>query len=557
MSFRIRLLISFLLAALAPVLILAWIVRGEMTKRLTEQFERRIGVQTAVIEGDLARQSEAIAGALRRLESAMLEDDRFRRAIENPDSNRSYVLDYAGDALGFTGLSVLQIQDEKGRIISSGHFRNEYDRLEPELPGRLLILGEAALIRARSPEGEFIALARSQTVSMAGRNLSLVGGLRVEDLEIARLYQNSDIQVLLDYPVARYSTQVDSNRDMTGRALIRRVPVQVIDTDASGSASFIIVHSLEELTVLQASLSRWFRLIGLLTGLLAAAGALWLSGRISRPLSDLAEKTAMVDLDRLDVDFRSRRRDEFGALSRLLGEMTLRLRKSIASVKEAERKAAIGELARQVNHDIKNGLTPLRNVFRHLFQVASDTPAELPGVLLERQETLDTSMSYLQNLAANYSRLSPKMERVSIDLNAMLNQIARDLRGIERGRIATRLAERAIVRADELSVRRIVENLVDNAFDSLPEGRGLVTLTTETFDVGSIPFVRFVVADEGVGMTPEQIEAAFADFHTTKEHGTGLGLSIVRRLVMDLNGTIRVESTPGEGSRFIVELPAA
>jgi signal transduction histidine kinase len=67
--------------------------------------------------------------------------------------------------------------------------------------------------------------------------------------------------------------------------------------------------------------------------------------------------------------------------------------------------------------------------------------------------------------------------------------------------------------------------------------------------------VRLVVGDTGGGMTREQLDHAFDDFYTTKEGGTGLGLSVVRRLILDLGGTIRVETAPGEGSRFIVELP--
>ena len=96
----------------------------------------------------------------------------------------------------------------------------------------------------------------------------------------------------------------------------------------------------------------------------------WLSSRISRPLSELARKTSEIDLDRLDQSFESERTDEIGALSRLLGGMTERLRTSSARLREAERRAAVGDLARQVNHDIKNGLAPIRNVLRHLSQVA-------------------------------------------------------------------------------------------------------------------------------------------------------------------------------------------
>jgi signal transduction histidine kinase len=114
------------------------------------------------------------------------------------------------------------------------------------------------------------------------------------------------------------------------------------------------------------------------------------------------------------------------------------------------------------------------------------------------------------------------------------------------------------VQGDTLMLRRILENLVGNAVESLA-GRpgGTVTLTTELADKDGEPHrVRITVADTGPGMSRKQLDHAFDDFYTTKSGGTGLGLSIVRRLILDLNGTLRVETEPGAGTRFVVELPA-
>ena len=117
------------------------------------------------------------------------------------------------------------------------------------------------------------------------------------------------------------------------------------------------------------------------------------------------------------------------------------------------------------------------------------------------------------------------------------------------------LDDGAVVLGDPLSIRRVLENLVKNAIDSLEPDGGEVAVSTEVVDGEAGRRVRVVVADTGVGMSREQREKIFDDFYTTKDGGTGLGLSIVRRLVMDLDGSIEVESEPGRGSRFIVELP--
>jgi signal transduction histidine kinase len=85
-----------------------------------------------------------------------------------------------------------------------------------------------------------------------------------------------------------------------------------------------------------------------------------------------------------------------------------------------------------------------------------------------------------------------------------------------------------------------------------------VTVTTrQAGGDGDAAKVQIIVADTGPGMSRKQLDQAFDDFYTTKTGGTGLGLSIVRRLILDLNGSLRVETEPGTGTRFVVELPAA
>jgi two-component system sensor histidine kinase PilS (NtrC family) len=122
--------------------------------------------------------------------------------------------------------------------------------------------------------------------------------------------------------------------------------------------------------------------------------------------------------------------------------------------------------------------------------------------------------------------------------------------------IRTSLApSRPSVAGDRLVLRRIVENLVSNAVESFGGSRrGEVTVGTEQ---PAPALVRIVIADAGPGMDRAALDHAFDDFHTTKEGGTGLGLSIVRRLVLDLDGALRIETAPGAGTRAIVELPAA
>jgi signal transduction histidine kinase len=226
-------------------------------------------------------------------------------------------------------------------------------------------------------------------------------------------------------------------------------------------------------------------------------------------------------------------------------------------VREAERRATVGELARQINHDVKNGLIPLRNVMRHLAQVERDQPAALAGVFAERRHTVDSSLAYLETLATTYQRLSPPLSRGECDLNALVADVVRAAQGHERATVETDLVTLPRVVGDPIAFRRILENLIANAVDSLPPAAGRVVVSTRVVERdGDLPAIQVRVADTGRGMAADEAARIFEDFYTTKEGGTGLGLSIVRRLVTDLHGTIAVESEPRRGTRITIEFPA-
>ena len=561
MSLRIRLLLSFAAVVLIPIALLAFGLRQEMNRRLSAEYQLRVDRVVDVIREDLAHESAGIAERLVSLESALLNDVQFRlAAVAGDESQRTYLLDYAGTAMRRAGLSMLQIQDSEGQILSSGHFRNEHGRSEPGLASALGSAGTVALVATRVAEREFPALARARTFVLSGRSFTIVGGVAVDEVFLARLARDRTIVVALHYPGGDLSTDPEK-ADLDQDAAVGELLVPIIQS-GTGDRSDVVQARLQvtqPLTPLRTLLRRtdsWFLLTAAGTGVTALLLAVWVSSRISGPLAALAEKTSVLDLDRLDVDF-DPGTDEVGRLSGLLGDLAARLRTSTARVRDAERRATIGDLARQINHDIKNGLIPLRNVMRHLAQVEGEDPGALPSVFAERRQTIDSSISYLETLAASYQRLSPPAERRDCDLNALITDVVRAAQGHEQVEFSTDLTDLPRVVGDPVALRRILENLTANAVDSLQSRPGRITVSTRVVarEEGP-PIIRTTVADTGRGMSAEEATRIFDDFYTTKDGGTGLGLSIVRRLVMDLHGTIRVESAPGEGTRMIVDIPA-
>ena len=561
MSFRSRLFVAFTVASLVPIGLLAFGVRREMTRRLTAEDSRRAEGAVADFRDELSRESAAVAARLATLAAEFGADNRFRLAVVGGDeSARRSLLDLAGGAMRSSGLAMLQIQDTAGRILSSGHFRNEFDRIEPALPLALAAAGAVpVLVRARTPDSVLLVLARVDSLRVAGQRFTLAGGAPIEDRLRRQLARDPDLSLRLAYGAASAAAHDTAASD--GAAVVAELPLPFLDLlpgapAALDTARVVVIRSAATLTALRRSVDLWFLAALAATVALAIAGAGWLSARISRPLTALAERTAAIDFDRLDQSFPSERDDEIGALSGVLGAMTERLRLGAARLRDAERRVATGDLARQVNHDIKNGLVPIRNVLRHLAQVARDDPAALARVFEERRGTLESSLDYLDTLARNYARLSPALQRQPCDVNAVVAEV---LRGTAAGPATLRAAPAPglpAVPADPLVLRRILENLVGNAVDSLA-GRtdGIVTVGTESVESPAGAVVRLSVVDSGPGMSRTELDRAFDDFHTTKEGGTGLGLSIVRRLVLDLGGALRIETAPGAGTRAIVDLP--
>jgi signal transduction histidine kinase len=586
MKLRGRLLVASFLLVLVPLAILAYLIREQTAERLRAQYERRVASLADGIEADLRERDRFLRSRLRALERAMADDNRLRLALAAGEATGSgadaaWLLDYAGEAMELLGLDLLQIQDASGRILSSGHFRNDFDRIDAETPARLALAeDEAVLVEARRPEGPFLALARTDSLRLGDRVVRLVGGSEISDATLAALSPDDDLTVLLRHPAGAlapprgappglpnpaYLPATSTLREVDG-FLVRALPLPAATLptspeDASlGRAHLFVVHSLAPmrgiLRGLDARLALAWGLVAAGT-ILIAAGA---STVISRPLERLAAKTADLDLDRLDDDFSTGRTDEIGELSRFLEAMRRRLAASVGRLREAERRATLGELARQVNHDLRNGITPIRNVLRHLGDVARETPDALPAVWHERSGTLDAGLGYLEELAGHWRKLAARPERTACDLASVLRAVAAGRRVEDGGPVELRVPDDLPpVAADPVGLRRVVENLVANAAESLEgrDGRVRISAREEPAVATGRGSVRLEVRDDGPGIPAELRERVFDDFWTTKPGGTGLGLSIVRRLVSDSEGTLALESEPGLGTTAIVTLPIA
>jgi signal transduction histidine kinase len=552
MSFRARLTLWLLAIAVVPLAILGYGIRREMTTRLDDEAARRVDAVRVSLTSGLSATIAADRARLQSLASDLTADNRFRIGLANEDSpERRWLLDWASGSMKLAGFAVLQLQDSAGRVLSAGQFRNDYDRVAPALPRAIDASPiHAAVVDARTPDGTVRALATTASFIVRGERFTVVGGAAFDSVRVARLSTDGSVAVLLaigSAPLPGDAVTADSLA-YVGEAAADRTAGTVV-------ARLVLIPDTGPTRALKAGVARWLLITLGGTLFLAIIVAAFLGRLISAPIAELAGRTASLDLDKLDQKFGTGRDDELGALERTLDALTGRLRTSVARLREAERAAATGDLARQVNHDIKNGLAPIRNVLRHLAQTAERDPATLAAIYAERRGTLESSVEYLDDLARTYARLSPTPGRGVTDPHPVIMEVARGVSAVTVDVLIPDVLPK--IRADAVVLHRILDNLVSNAVDALEGKPGTVSVTAEPIGSGAERRVRFAVSDTGRGMTRAELDRAFNDFYTTKAAGTGLGLSVVRRLLTDVGGSVKADTAPGEGSTFTIEIPAA
>lgn len=222
----------------------------------------------------------------------------------------------------------------------------------------------------------------------------------------------------------------------------------------------------------------------------------------------------------------------------------------VTDVSRAERVLAWGEMARQVAHEIKNPLTPMRLGMQHLRRVYRDRRGEFDRTLEETAERILGEIDRLDTIARAFSRfaapadLHQPLDR--IDLGATVGEVVQLYRLAEEEcevRLAVEPDAFGSARSDE--VKEVVVNLLENARNA---GAAVVRVT-----VGPA-LIR--VEDDGAGIPAELLPRVFEPRFSTTTSGSGLGLAIVRRLVESWGGRIEVESESGRGTVVTVQLPS-
>jgi len=584
-SLRQRLLLVFSLTVVLSVAAVAWIVSLRTRQAFAEANQKHTVALVNQFRLDFDEHAEDVAARVDHVAGS----DRLARIafdLTQTGGDPSPYLSEAAAVAHDYQLDYLEIISAEGSIVSSAQWPARFGYKED-----LHSVGnQPTLKREELPDGSSeIGLFALRSVRGVEPPLYVLGGKRLDRGFVANLSAPADTRVLL-YPVltstfdphALISTAGEVPRPMRYEPLIERarssgqeVASTVYLTDrredsvdatamplkapvGSVLAVLVVANSRRGLVELQQHIRAIGYGVAGVSILLAIAASLWITSRISRPIEQLAAAATEVAAGNWDTQVAINSSDEVGALAQSFNHMTRQLWEQRERLVQSERVAAWRELARRLAHELKNPLFPLQLTVENLIKARKLSPAEFDEIFCESTETLTAEIANLKNVIARFSDFSkmPKPQLQEVDMVEVLRKVEA-LYEPALARHKPPIAfdaqlgiEALTVSADPDLLHRALSNLVLNAMDAMPNGG---TLTMELGRKGDSAEIR--VSDTGSGMTAEECERLFTPYYTTKQHGTGLGLAIVQSVVSDHHGTIRVESKPGSGSTFVIELP--
>jgi two-component system nitrogen regulation sensor histidine kinase NtrY len=523
-----------------------------------------------------------------RLDRIAASDAVVRTAadIASRHDPAAYVND-AGPLATAQGLDFLDLVSNDGRIVSSAHWPAKFGYRHAWATAADAASTREFLQVVELPQEAALGLVAIRRVGGEG-GLVVAGGRRLDRQFLQSLVLPPGMRVLLyrniEPEISRrqlVTASGDASQESALEPLIARVrqtgteATEVIDwpdgperisaipidgRDGRVLGVLLVGSSERELAALVRRI-RWSGVgFGALGIMLGVGLSYMVAARVTRPVEQLAGVARTVAGGEWDVRLdHVRTSGELADLAAAFETMTRQLVDHRERLVQAERVAAWRELARRLAHELKNPLFPMRITLDNLHRATSLPEAEFKEVFDESLTTLATGLTNLNTVIGRFSDFSrmpmPVLEDVSP--NAIVTQAVALFRaqleapGAPSIRVTLDLDPAAVnLRGDAEQLGRALQNLLLNAIDAMPAG-GELTVRTRVIDRA----VHVEVSDSGQGLTEEERSRLFTPYYTTKQHGTGLGLAIVQSVVTDHGGRIRVESTPGRGTAFHLELP--
>jgi signal transduction histidine kinase len=286
----------------------------------------------------------------------------------------------------------------------------------------------------------------------------------------------------------------------------------------------------------------------------AALLAVVLSRSITNSLTLISENIRGVQLGKTNTPIIWKNDDEIGLLVRQYNLMLKELEKSADLLAKSEREGAWREMAKQVAHEIKNPLTPMKLSIQHLQRALKDHSPDVPELTAKITQRLIEQIDNLSNIATAFSDFAkmPQGEFKKIDILPILLSAAELFRESDDMEINLDADETFYVYGDKDQLMRVFINILKNSTQAIPEdrhGRIDISISEESNDY------IISIKDNGTGIANEKRTHIFEPNFTTKSSGTGLGLAISKNIIERMNGNISFETEVNTYTIFFIRLP--
>lgn len=574
MTFRAKLLTASAATVLVAVAVDSLIVEATTRSAFERLDTQRSAALVAQLQREYERRKEEV---MRRTERIAASEVLQRMALEE---DHSAYLEEARTQAVAQGLDFVELTAPDGAIISSAQWPARYG-YKDEWVSRMASSGiqEATLKSEELPEETALALVAVRVATAGEKSILVAGGQKLDKQFLASLDPPDGMRVLLyrnlqpafspqaltgpDGPVPNAEifvpliAQARSRRKDSTRVigLENFLAMPRLGRDGDLLAILLIGSSRAGLLNMEKDIRRLGLAVAAMGVLLGLLLAWWVTTRITRPVHELAAAAGEVAAGNWNAHVPVQSGDEIGELAAAFNQMTHHLTDQRERLVQSERVAAWRELARRLAHELKNPLFPLQITVENMQRARNQYPEQFDEVFREGAATLLAELANLKTIINRFSDFSkmPPPDRRSTDVNELLRGVLKLFDAqLAAQHVTARLelaGELPHIQADPAQLHRVLQNLVLNALDAMPAG-GVLTLRTSYADSS----VVLEVSDTGAGLTKEECERLFTPYYTTKQHGTGLGLAIVQSVVSDHGGRISVESEPGKGATFRIEL---
>lgn len=301
-------------------------------------------------------------------------------------------------------------------------------------------------------------------------------------------------------------------------------------------------------TIVVAVVNIYFFLI-----LLSVIVAIFISNNITRPLQLIQERFRAIDLGKKNEPIQYSSNDEIGSLIKEYNRMVSELTENAEKLAKSERESAWREMAKQIAHEIKNPLTPMKLSVQYLQKAWKDEKPDFDKRLEKFSNSLISQINNLSSIATEFSNFAkmPRAQAEQVNIIDKLNDTVNLFENTENvvfSKDYNQLKEYFIY-ADKEQVLIVFSNLIQNAIQAIPkERKGKIDVKVKEQD----EFILVEIKDNGTGIPDDLKQKLFTPNFTTKTSGMGLGLAIVKNIVENAGGEIWYHTELDKGTSFYI-----